>query len=128
MMLIFNLLNMRHRRFSLAVVAAMFTSASTHAQTQASGAWHPVAGRLMTRWAAAVDPGNVLGEYPRPQLVRRRWQNLNGLWEFAVVTDSTASPPFGRTLSDRILVPFAMESALSGVGKHAERVVYRRTF
>jgi len=82
----------------------------------------------MTRWASAVDPGSILPEYPRPQLVRRRWQNLNGLWQFAVMTDSAAPLPFGRELSQQILVPFAMESALSGVGKHAERVVYQRTF
>ena len=98
------------------------------AQTQAAAAWHPVSGHIMTRWAANVDPGNVLPEYPRPQLVRSRWQNLNGLWQFAVVADSAAPPPFGRDLPEHILVPFAMESSLSGVGRHAERVVYRRTF
>src|SRR5690348_5692400 len=61
-------------------------------------------------------------------MVRSRWENLNGLWQFAVVSDSAAPLPFGRELSQQILVPFAMESALSGVGKHAERVVYQRTF
>jgi hypothetical protein len=82
----------------------------------------------MTRWAADVSPEKVLPEYPRPQMVRQRWQSLNGLWQFAVVQDSAAPPPVGRDLPERILVPFAMEAALSGVGKHAERVVYRRTF
>jgi Beta-galactosidase/beta-glucuronidase len=61
-------------------------------------------------------------------MTRSRWQNLNGLWEFAVRADSTSALPFGKSLGERILVPFAMESSLSGVGRHADRVVYRRTF
>jgi hypothetical protein len=90
--------------------------------------WRPAAGPLMTRWAAQVDPEHVLPEYPRPQMVRPRWQSLNGVWELAFVADSAAPPPFGRTLPERVLVPFPIESALSGVMKHADRVVYRRTF
>ncbi|MDB4889618.1 MAG: beta-galactosidase/beta-glucuronidase [Gemmatimonadetes bacterium] len=113
-----------------------------------SAAWHPVQGRLLTRWAAKVNPDSVLPEYPRPQLVRARWQNLNGLWDFAVVeknvTRAPASPvasvrggagpigalpaPQASAFSQRILVPFAPEAALSGVGTHAERIAYRRTF
>ena len=61
-------------------------------------------------------------------MTRSRWHNLNGVWEFAVVADSTAPLPFNRSLGERILVPFAMESSLSGIGRHADRVVYRRTF
>lgn len=91
-------------------------------------AWRPANPRLLTRWAADVSPDNVLPEYPRPQMTRPRWQNLNGLWQFAVVPDSMAPLPFGRSLPERILVPFAMESSLSGIGRHADRVVYRRTF
>lgn len=102
--------------------------AVTAQSQQPSPAWHPAGDRLLTRWAHDVDPEHVLPEYPRPQMVRSRWTNLNGLWQFAVVADSAAPLPFGRDLPERILVPFAMESALSGVGRHAERVVYRRTF
>jgi hypothetical protein len=91
--------------------------------------WRPANPRLLTRWAAAVRPDRVLPEYPRPQMVRPRWQNLNGLWQFAVIRDSgEVASMLGRNLSDQILVPFAMESSLSGVGRHADRVVYRRTF
>ncbi|MFN2635843.1 MAG: chitobiase/beta-hexosaminidase C-terminal domain-containing protein [Gemmatimonadaceae bacterium] len=90
--------------------------------------WRPANPRLLTRWASRVNPDNVLPEYPRPQMTRPRWKNLNGIWQFEIVSDSLALPPSGRSLSERILVPFAMESSLSGVGKHAERVVYRRTF
>ena len=124
---------MKHFRLRSAVPVSLaallcIRAPSSDAQAQAGAAWHPLSGRLTTRWAANVDPGKVLPEYPRPQLVRPQWQNLNGLWQFAIVTDSVAPLPFGRDLADHILVPFAMESALSGVGKHAERVVYRRTF
>jgi hypothetical protein len=92
--------------------------------------WRPAPGRLMTRWAADVRPDAVLPEYPRPQMVRSRWQNLNGLWQYAAGADTNTAPTsaFGRNLSDRILVPFAMESALSGVGSHAKGLIYRRTF
>lgn len=90
--------------------------------------WRPANPRLLTRWAASVTTENVHPEYPRPQMARARWQNLNGLWQFEVVGDSANPLPFGRELPERILVPFAMESSLSGIGRHAERVVYRRNF
>jgi len=89
--------------------------------------WRPVPGRLLTEFGKRVDPGNVLPEYPRPGLRRDAWMNLNGLWEFAVAKDGD-SPPIGMRLPERILVPFPVESALSGQGKRAERVWYRRTF
>ena len=84
----------------------------------------------MTRWAADVRPDAVLPEYPRPQMARPRWQNLNGIWQVAIGYDTTTTPShaFGRNLPDRILVPFAMESALSGIGSHANGIVYRRMF
>lgn len=74
--------------------------------------WHPAAGPLMTRWAAEVGPTNAHPEYPRPQLVRSNWLNLNGLWNYAVTPlSSTGVTNFEGT----ILVPFPIESALSGV-------------
>ncbi len=89
--------------------------------------WKPAKGRLMTRWAADVSPDNVHPEYPRPQMVRPEWQNLNGLWQLTVA-EPEANPPVGKDLSKRILVPFPVESALSGVMRSAEWVWYRRTF
>jgi beta-galactosidase/beta-glucuronidase len=68
----------------------------------------------MTRWAKDVSPVNVLPEYPRPQMVRNDWMNLNGLWEYSVV-DKDEYPP--ETYQGRILVPFPIEAPLSGVGK-----------
>ena len=89
--------------------------------------WKPAAGPLMTRWAKDVRPDNALPEYPRPQLVRTDWQNLNGLWQLAFGKEGDA-PPVGKDLDRQILVPFPVESALSGVMKHADRLWYRRTF
>ena len=82
---------------------------------------------LVTRWTKDVNPKNPLPEYPRPQMVRAQWMNLNGLWEFVEATEKD-SPPFGKKLGGAILVPFPIESALSGVMKHVDRLWYRRTF
>ena len=68
----------------------------------------------MTRWAAEVSPTNVWPEYPRPQLVRSEWLNLNGLWDYAITPDSMKTLP---AFDLQILVPFPVESALSGVMK-----------
>jgi beta-galactosidase/beta-glucuronidase len=92
-----------------------FAFISTHSFSQ-GGAWQIVPGKITTPWAEKVNPSNVLEEYPRPQLVRNNWQNLNGLWQFAILpaTDDKSIP---NTFQGMILVPFAVESALSGVGK-----------
>lgn len=89
--------------------------------------WRPAATPLLTSFGRAVDPNAPWPEYPRTQLVRERWKSLNGLWEFAPAREDEA-PPVGRALAQQILVPFAMESSLSGVGAHHERAWYRRTF
>jgi hypothetical protein len=83
--------------------------------------------QIATRWAKRVDPRHPLPDYPRPQLVRDRWQNLNGTWQFAGAQDGDA-PPFGRTLPERIVVPFPVESKLSGIDRREDRMWYRRTF
>lgn len=89
--------------------------------------WKPAAGPLMTRWAKEVSPENVHPEYPRPQMVRENWMNLNGLWQLAFGQPEGAVPA-GKDLPERILVPFPVESALSGVMRRADRLWYRRTF
>lgn len=89
--------------------------------------WEPQLATIMTRWAEDVSPDSVLPEYPRPQLVRDQWKNLNGLWEYTSLNEDR-TPQFGTSLDSSILVPFAVESALSGVMKHHERIVYRREF
>ena len=89
--------------------------------------WSMKEGRLMTEWAADVDPAAPLPEYPRPQMVRDQWLNLNGIWEYqpGVAEDAV---PVGQTLSSAILVPFPVESAISGVMEHHDRLWYRRSF
>ena len=76
--------------------------------------WAPLQEHILTPWASQVDPQNPLPEYPRPQLERVAWQSLNGLWDYAIGPKEGEQPaPEGK-----ILVPFAVESALSGVGRH----------
>jgi hypothetical protein len=67
---------------------------------------------MQTRWAAQVDPAHPLPEYPRPQMVREQWENLNGLWDYAI-TDKTTTAP--KEYDGTIIVPYPIESALSGV-------------
>ena len=82
---------------------------------------------LMTRWAGQVDRNKPWPEYPRPQFVRSDWLNLNGVWEYQKGNSGDAVPT-GKKLSGQILVPFAVESALSGVMEHHDRLWYRRSF
>ena len=89
--------------------------------------WQPGEPRLETPWTHEVGPDNALPEYPRPQLVRDDWRSLNGVWQFAGAT-AGEEPPVGRELDERILVPYPVESALSGVQRQEERMWYRRTF
>jgi len=82
---------------------------------------------LATRWAASVDPTNAWPEYPRPQMTRPEWQNLNGLWDYAITAMDAPAP---RQYAGRILVPYPVESALSGVMKPLQPnqlLWYRRT-
>lgn len=91
-------------------------------------AWQPAQGPLMTRWAKEVSPSRVHPEYPRPQMVRKDWQNLNGLWDYALTAKDAPRP---SQWDGQILVPFPIESALSGVMKRVnenQRLWYRRTF
>lgn len=91
-------------------------------------AWQPAAGPLRTRWAIHVSPDTALPEYPRPQMVRPDWSNLNGLWDYAVRSKESEVP---ASYDGQILVPFPIESQLSGVMKSVtdkDRIWYRRYF
>lgn len=94
----------------------------------AQAQWKPVGDKIKTKWAEQINPKNVLPEYPRPQLERTDWVNLNGEWEYAIKPKGQAEP----TLFDgNILVPFAVESSLSGVQKEVgenNELWYKRTF
>lgn len=76
--------------------------------------WKPAGDKIKTEWADKVDPQNVLPEYPRPIMERPQWLNLNGLWDYAITKKDA---PLPKTFGGKILVPFAIESSLSGVGK-----------
>src|ERR1019366_562516 len=87
-----------------------------------------VGGQMMTRWGREVDPENALPEYPRPQLVRPNWLNLNGKWDYAI-TERNASVP--EKFDGQIVVPFPIESQLSGVRRRVlpnQQVWYHRRF
>ena len=91
--------------------------------------WKPVPSGPLTRWAKEVSPTNVLPEYPRPQMVRGNWQNLDGLWDYAVTDKSVVNAP--ANYDGKILVPFPIEAPLSGVAKKFtpdQKLFYRRTF
>jgi beta-galactosidase/beta-glucuronidase len=90
--------------------------------------WQPVPGHIMTRWAKDVTPENTWREYPRPQMTRPDWLNLNGLWDYAIASKTQDIAP---DFHGQILVPFPIESALSGVKRPLrteELLWYRRTF
>ena len=113
----------RNWRTLFALILASLFSPAADAQD-----WKMKPVAIPTRWAASVSPINALPEYPRPQLVRTGWRNLNGLWDY-VVTGQDAPAP--TDYGGKILVPYPLESALSGVQgslKSGERLWYRRTF
>ncbi|MEK3890810.1 FIMAH domain-containing protein [Bacillus sp. FSL K6-3431] len=82
---------------------------------------------IETPWTKDVSADNALPEYPRPQMVREKWKNLNGNWEFESATKEGALPT-GETLAEEILVPYPVESKLSGIERYEERMWYKRQF
>ena len=88
------------------VHGAWFILATALALSPTRADWEPAEAPLMTRWSADVDPDSVLPEYPRPQLVRERWQNLNGLWQYAIRPRTEPQP---QDFDGEILVPIPVE-------------------
>ncbi len=117
-------------RESLAI--AWFATAMAATTAASLAEWKPAGERITTRWTAEVTPDNAWREYPRPQMVREDWQSLNGLWDFVVRAKKDAkSPQPPEEWEGRILVPYCIESSLSGVGhllEPEEELWYRRTF
>lgn len=109
-------------------IIALFLSLLLVNSFPMSAQWSIAGDKITTGWAEQVNPENPLPEYPRPSMVRERWQSLNGLWDYSIepLSAGSANAPQGK-----ILVPFAIESALSGVGRTvgAEKALwYSRTF
>ncbi|UCD24314.1 MAG: chitobiase/beta-hexosaminidase C-terminal domain-containing protein [Gemmatimonadota bacterium] len=105
------------RRYSLLLIMAMFACTKSD--------WQPAESPLVTPWTHEVDPTNPRPEYPRTMMRRNEWLNLNGLWEYSIVPRDSMPHEY----EGNILVPFAVESALSGVGDtvgEANRLWYRR--
>jgi beta-galactosidase/beta-glucuronidase len=100
----------------------LFIHSAIHAQ------WQPAGERIKTIWAEEISPNNVWDAYPRPIMQREEWINLNGLWDYAIAPKNQGFP---ETYNGKILVPFPVESSLSGVQKKVgdkEIVWYERTF
>lgn len=83
-------------------------------QTILTAQWKPAGEKIKTKWAAQVNPEKPLNEYPRPIMERSEWKNLNGLWEYSIQGKGKIKP---EKFDGSILVPFAVESSLSGVMK-----------
>lgn len=108
---------------TLILVMALVVTMGVQAQT----GWKMQPVTIQSRWAAAVSPTNALKEYPRPQMVRERWTNLNGLWDYIITAKNAVKP---SAYEGQILVPYPLESALSGVKKSLkpnQNLWYRRT-
>ena len=134
------------RKTVSAIAAALLVLAGCTTAKQ----WAPAGDHIRTAWADKVKPSNVHPEYPRPEMVRTQWKSLNGLWDYSVTPSapssvpewSSASPDIlgmaaeaGNILSEcvdgQILVPFCIESSLSGVGRRVspdEALWYSTTF
>lgn len=93
---------------------------------QAAADWQMAKVSIKTPFADKVSPTNALPEYPRPQMVRQEWMNLNGLWDFTYLPSYEEDIPTGGF--QQILVPYCVESALSGIKEHYESMAYRRNF
>ena len=113
---------MNMKKNFLTMLLALALCSSTFAQ------WKPAGDKIKTSWGEQLDPKNVLPEYPRPIMERSDWKNLNGLWKYAITQKGNPAP---AAYQGDILVPFAVESSLSGVGKminEKEELWYQRTF
>ena len=114
-------------RRNLSIIVLTIAIAAASGCTAPVSDWQPASDRISTPWASEVSPDNARTEYPRPQMVRGDWKCLNGLWDYAITpvgTEQFAEP------DGKILVPFCVESSLSGVGRRVsenELLWYRTT-
>lgn len=117
----------RHR-LALATLALVLPMAASAQDAAADKDDHVYTSDLITRWGRTVTPDNAWRSYPRPQMKREQWRNLNGQWDYAIRPKTQPQP---GAMDGKILVPFAVESRLSGVARKVgpgDRIWYRRTF
>ncbi|MFJ4326775.1 AbfB domain-containing protein [Streptomyces tricolor] len=113
---------------ALAATTLLTAGSAGASPARAAAPWTPKPAPLSTPWTDRVPVDHPLPEYPRPQLTRPDWANLNGLWDFAVTSRDAGQP---TTYGERIRVPFVPESALSGIQRKItanDRLWYKRTF
>ena len=115
------------RLIAIAAAALAASAGALVATTSPVLAFSPKTPPLTTPWTSRVSITNPLPEYPRPQLTRTDWQSLNGIWQFAGASNIN-TPPTGSTLAEEVLVPYPIESALSGIMRHENYMYYRRNF
>jgi beta-galactosidase/beta-glucuronidase len=115
-------INFKKMKKSILVFTMVLFISNTFAQ------WQPAGEKIKTAWAEKIDVNNVLPEYPRPIMERADWQNMNGIWEYAITKWGAPQP---EKFDGKILVPFAVESSLSGVMEtvsEEKELWYKRTF
>ncbi|RZJ86527.1 MAG: beta-galactosidase, partial [Chryseobacterium sp.] len=115
-------MNINYKKYCAVLILSLATLGNTIAQ------WKPAGDKIKTHWAEEIDVNKVLPEYPRPIMERPDWSNLNGLWDYAILPVGSIEP---KKYDGKILVPFAVESSLSGVQKQLgspNELWYKRTF
>ena len=115
----------RGLRFGIRAMCIFMAAIATEAR---AGGWQMKQPPLATQWTSQVNTNTPLPEYPRPQMVRSNWLNLNGIWQFEPGITNTDAVPTNQTLSGNILVPYPMESAISGVMAYHAWSWYRTLF
>lgn len=124
-------MGLRSVRRAAVVTALLATMTTTSPPADAAPLmWQRKPAPLMTPWTSLVGPNNALPDYPRPALARKTWQSLNGVWEYLGRSGAPlpAEPPPPGKYPERILVPYPVESALSGIGRHDDQMWYRKVF
>ena len=111
----------KYNRLFAIVIFLCFRFSITNGQENESWQLKPIP--IHTIWSDSITPESVLPEYPRPQFERKEWLNLNGLWNYAITSLDDSEP---SNYDGKILVPYCIQSALSGVRKLTETEEVRK--